>query len=216
MLQDDRKENVFEAIINSSKAQMEEEDLPTIRRGRNRKECTSINYRPLYFEIIDNIIQEIKTRYGSFSNLAFFHLLTHQKFEDYSKNFPDTLIASLETSYDTTFDYIRLKCELSVIYGSPEFRSMPIYKMVEFMKNNDLISGFKEVYQLAELILSIPNITSSVERSFSALKRILSFCRSTQGQDRLGALAIISIEKEILHKLRLNDSFYDRVLEKFL
>ena len=89
--------------------------------------------------------------------------------------------------------------------------------MAEFMKDHDLVDcGFKEVYKLAELILTIPCTTSSVEQSFSALKRIHTFCRSTQGQDRLSALAIISIENEILHGLKSKDTFYDLVIHKFL
>jgi len=77
---------------------------------------------------------------------------------------------------------------------------------------NELISAFQEVFKLSQLILTIPSITASVERSFSALKRIKSYQRSTQGQERLSSLSLISIEKELLHKEKKHLEFYDKVI----
>jgi hypothetical protein len=85
------------------------------------------------------------------------------------------------------------------------------------MKKKQLTVVMPEVYKLAVLILTIPSTTASVERSFSALKRIKSYCRSTQSQERLSGLALISIEKQLLHQLRHNliFKFQEAVLEKF-
>jgi len=58
------------------------------------------------------------------------------------------------------------------------------------MNFNKLDLGLKEVYKLAKLIATIPSITASAERTFSALKRIKKYCRSTQGQDRLSSISI--------------------------
>lgn len=79
------------------------------------------------------------------------------------------------------------------------------------MSENDLSSGFSEVYKLA-----IPCTISSVERSFSALRRINTYLRSTQTQERLSDLSLLSIEKEVLINLKNEQSFYDKVIEKFV
>ena len=50
--------------------------------------------------------------------------------------------------------------------------------------------------ELIELIVTIPVTRASVERSFSTMKRIKTFSRSTQTEERLSALALISIEKK--------------------
>ena len=57
--------------------------------------------------------------------------------------------------------------------------------------------------------------TSSVERSFSALKHIKTHARNSTGQDRLGALALMSIEKSLLLELKSKDKLYDAALAHF-
>ena len=51
------------------------------------------------------------------------------------------------------------------------------------------------------ILLTIPVTIASAERSFSKLKLIKSYLRSTMSQERLNGLAILSIEKYILTKL---------------
>ena len=53
--------------------------------------------------------------------------------------------------------------------------------------------------ELIETCMMVSNCTG--ERSFSKLKRLKSYLRSTMGQKRLTALSIMSIEWEILHSL---------------
>ena len=50
------------------------------------------------------------------------------------------------------------------------------------------------------------------ERCFSTLKRIKSFLRSTMGEDRLNALAMLSIERDFIQKL---PDFNDMVINLF-
>jgi hypothetical protein len=51
--------------------------------------------------------------------------------------------------------------------------------------------------KVIKLLLTIPVSTASAERSFSAMRRIKTYLRSTMGEDRLSALAILSIEKQL-------------------
>jgi len=67
------------------------------------------------------------------------------------------------------------------LYSSEDFKNKPIFEIIEFVNLNKLDLGLKEVYKLAKLIVTIPSTTASAERSFSALKRIKTYCRSTQG-----------------------------------
>ena len=53
-------------------------------------------------------------------------------------------------------------------------------------------------------------INSSAERSFSKLKLIKSYIRSVMSQERLSRLVILSIEKEMLKKLK-----YKKLISNF-
>ena len=48
------------------------------------------------------------------------------------------------------------------------------------------------------ILLTIPVTVATAERSFSKLKLIKSYIRSTMSQERLNGLAILSIEKHML------------------
>ncbi|GFV87647.1 retrovirus-related Pol polyprotein from transposon TNT 1-94 [Trichonephila clavipes] len=59
-------------------------------------------------------------------------------------------------------------------------------------------------------MLTVPVSTASAERSFSKLKLIKTYLRSTMSQDRLSALSVLSIEAEIVASVS-----YDIILKKF-
>jgi hypothetical protein len=80
---------------------------------------------------------------------------------------------------------------LTVLFASPEFRGKHVYRLVTFISENDVSSGFSEVYKLANLVPTSPCSKSSAERLFSALKRIKAYFRSTQTQETLCYLCIL-------------------------
>ena len=63
---------------------------------------------------------------------------------------------------------------------------------------NNLINVFQETVKLLEIICTIPISTVESERCFSTPKRIKSFTQNTMVQDRLSALAMCSIKKELI------------------
>ena len=64
------------------------------------------------------------------------------------------------------------------------------------------LDSFPNAYIAYRILLTIPVMVASVERSFSKLKLIKSYLRSTMSQERLSGLAILSIEKEMLEELK--------------
>jgi len=55
------------------------------------------------------------------------------------------------------------------------------------------------------ILLTIPVTVASTKRSFSKLKLLKSYLRSTMSQERLSGLALISIENDILEKIQYED-----------
>lgn len=57
------------------------------------------------------------------------------------------------------------------------------------------MGSFENMYKIFKIYLSIPMSSASSERSFSSLRRLLTFTRNTIGQERLINIAILHIEK---------------------
>ena len=60
-----------------------------------------------------------------------------------------------------------------------------------------------EVCVLLRLILVMPSTNAVSERSFSALRRIKTYLRSTMSQDRLNHLLVLHVHKELTDSLDL-------------
>ena len=73
-----------------------------------------------------------------------------------------------------------------------------------------LQAAFPGVLLLLSMVQTMAITTAPCERSFSSLKRIKSYLRSTMSDERLDSLAILSIEREVSSKIDL-----DSVIEKF-
>jgi hypothetical protein len=59
------------------------------------------------------------------------------------------------------------------------------------------------LFILLTIYMSLPVSSANAERSFFCLKRLKTYLRSTMGQERLSALAILNIEVEELKKIDL-------------
>ncbi|KAJ4444809.1 hypothetical protein ANN_06606 [Periplaneta americana] len=186
---------------------------------KRRKGDDELKYRQLYYSILDRMHMEITDRFSDYGKLQFTHLLESQKFSAYRENFPNEALNKLFQSYNSHFDQVRLKNELSVIYSAEvfDFSNKPMHEILSAIYENQLNQVIPEVLKLATLIVTIPATSASVERTFSALKRIKSYCRSTHTQERLSGLALISIEKSFLQKLCKwpNCNFKDEVINVF-
>ena len=60
---------------------------------------------------------------------------------------------------------------------------------------------FREVEKLMRILITYPASSCEAERSFSALRRLKTYLRSTMLQTRLNSLAICHIHKHILDEL---------------
>ena len=72
--------------------------------------------------------------------------------------------------------------------------------MLKTMHQNGLHDILPVLYKVASILATIPASSCSAEGSFSVLRRIKTFLRSTMGQDRLSNIAVINIEREYPNK----------------
>ena len=59
-------------------------------------------------------------------------------------------------------------------------------------------SSFPNVTVALRILATLPITSCECERSFSKLKRLKTYCRSTMGENRLNGLAMLYIHQEIL------------------
>ena len=71
--------------------------------------------------------------------------------------------------------------------------------------SSDMLSSMPEFGTACILFCTLPVTVSSAERRFSKLKLIKCYLRSSIAQERLDSLALISIEKEEVHSMDLDE-----------
>jgi hypothetical protein len=138
--------------------------------------------------------------------------LQGDRFDEYKDTFPDDALSSTIRAYPM-LNGSKLKTELSLIYSKQEFcacrGAVDLFQL--FMENN-LEEVFSETVTLLKVIITTPMTTAEAERCFSTLKRIKTFLRNTMTQERLNALALLSMEKRLVTEMT---DFNQRVIEKF-
>ena len=76
----------------------------------------------------------------------------------------------------------------------------------------NLQETFSETASLLNILITTPMTTAEAERCFSTLKIIKTFLRNSMGQERLNALAMLSMERELVLNMR---DFNEKVIDRF-
>ena len=103
----------------------------------------------------------------------------------------------LETQSESDIEELNLFTELkSLAHVSPPDNGTPL-EVIRFIYDSRLQDVFPNVTTALRILLTIPITVALAERSFSKLKLIKTYLRSTMSQNRLVGLAQISIENDI-------------------
>ncbi|XP_013882550.1 zinc finger MYM-type protein 1 [Austrofundulus limnaeus] len=164
-------------------------------------------------EVCDTILAHADHRFAFTKHLLSATLLQPNRFLQYNNQFPEEALKTTVEAYPM-LNKAKLKTELGLIYSMDEFRScrgaVSLFKL--FMDNN-VQDTFSETVTLLKIIITTPMSTAESDRCFSTLRRIKTFLRNTMSQDRLNALAMLSIEKNLVKNI---PDFNHRVTEKFI
>lgn len=165
--------------------------------------------------IVDIFIINVKERFDYKNHLNVSHLFLSTKFPMYENNFPSDHFNKTIEAYPF-LDVTKLKTELQLFYKRTDFRDINSSNhLLKFIIENNLILIFSESYKLLKIISTIPMTTAEAKRSFSTLKHIKTFLRNSMTEDRLTALAMLSIEKRIINNIpNFNEEVTNRFTEK--
>uniref|UniRef100_A0A7N0SZK7 HAT C-terminal dimerisation domain-containing protein n=1 Tax=Kalanchoe fedtschenkoi TaxID=63787 RepID=A0A7N0SZK7_KALFE len=206
--------NGFESSLNIAKKIASEMDVeakfPT-KRSKFRKKSFDENdneedvqtpeesFRIKYFlVVVDMAITSLENR---FENLKTFNSifgflfdakslksLTHDELRECCLKFHTTF--SHDNAIDVDLD--DLYSELKVLQVTLPNDCISSLKILEFVKVVDCYPNVMIAYRI---LLTVPVTVASAERSFSKLKLLKTYLRSSMSQERLNDLAILSIEK---------------------
>ncbi|KAL6530818.1 hypothetical protein OROGR_014678 [Orobanche gracilis] len=183
------------------------------------QQSASENYRTNYFLVlVDMALSQLKIRFEQIElfEYVFGFLFDASRLisldDEGLKDCCLKLEKSLTHGDDCDIDAKRLLSELQILQ---EMLPTAAYdyeipwnsvKILEFVKKMDMFPNILVAYRV---LLTIPITVASAERSFSKLKLIKSYLRTSMSQDRLNGLALLSIEKNMLKNINVENIIDD-------
>jgi hypothetical protein len=162
------------------------------------------------FEIIDKMVGELDRRFSGNESL----LRACCTIDPSSTSFLqlNQMLPIVDTFAYLGLDIDNLKAQVSV--ASNMFRiagkvSNSHDVLVELL---NMKVAFPDLLLFTQIVLTIPIASASAERSFSTMKRVKTYLRSTMTDQRLNDLCLLAIEREMSHALLIDPS---SVIDKF-
>jgi hypothetical protein len=172
-------------------------------------------FRRSYFvPVVDQAIVSLRRRFEQYQSYQkkfgfLFTSETLQSLDDMSlKSSCDNLGAVLTKDGKSDVDANDLYVELKFLQDFIPKENMGPLEILKFLKRHDCFPNASIAYRV---LLTIPVTVASAERSFSKLKLLKSYLRSTMTQQRLNDLATIALESEVLEKID-----YKHIIEDFI
>ncbi|XP_069502679.1 zinc finger MYM-type protein 1-like [Ambystoma mexicanum] len=165
----------------------------------NPKENFKVNF---FFAIIDTALQSVEERFTQMRQISsvfgFLYNIHSLKTEAAHQIFVHCLKLekALQHGDLKDIDASDLCNELQVIARRVQNKSSP-QDVLTFVYNNNLAKSMPNTCIALQILLTLPVSVASHERSFSKLKLIKSYIRSSMMQERLVGLATLSIEHDI-------------------
>uniref|UniRef100_A0A3Q2DVQ2 TTF-type domain-containing protein n=1 Tax=Cyprinodon variegatus TaxID=28743 RepID=A0A3Q2DVQ2_CYPVA len=91
----------------------------------------------------------------------------------------------------------------AAVQAFPDHVSASPREMLDYIYKEQILDLYGNLSIALRLLLTLPGTVASGERSFSSLKLIKTYLRSTMSQERLSGLALISIEYSVRRSLDL-------------
>lgn len=219
----------YDAICQDSKDLTEEPCLPRHRKIPRRYDAggqahqyeePKARYRHAYFETLELAAGEVEKRFDHED----IHTITEIEtllLKAGNGGTVDSLSSLIQSYLKNDIDLERLKIQLSLVQDmikTANSESIPVTKVTnvrtiaEAMNTSDIYKTMlSEVNRLLQLYFTFPVTTATAERSFSSLRRIKTFLRSTMTECRLNNLFLLYVHKSMTDTLDLSQIAKDFV-----
>ena len=166
-------------------------------------------YRVMYFGMLDAASTSLDQRFDSetwdFLGKAESALLVK-----------GASLTVLRDFYKTDLNPERLKLHIDMLHDLIEHKGLKITSLsdlVSFLKDDEAMRlMLPQVVQAVQLLLTVPLTTCTAERSFSQLRRLKTYLRTTMTQSRLNHTAILNCHSDMLKDINFYDVADDFIL----
>lgn len=215
-------DRLFDSTVAHSKnLRISEPQMPRYRKAPRRLDEGSQPYRYStakkylrcqYFEACDLLVNDIESR---FEEKEFMEpvlaiealLIKSANGKDFSQEFK--VVKSSCFQSDFCFDKLErhLGVLVDVIHQAlPQVKKITAIRTIcEAMNKGPYEVMLEEVHKLLRLYFTIPITSSTSERAFSTLRRVLTYLRSTMTQERLNNCMLLHVHKDLTDSLNLQD-----------
>ncbi|XP_069673117.1 zinc finger MYM-type protein 1-like isoform X1 [Periplaneta americana] len=159
-------------------------------------------------EVCDIITMQMNDRFLFSDHLSAVLLLEPSLFSKHRIIFPES---EFKIAVDVfKLNPVELRHELNVLYNRRDFeKAAGALILLNCIHENNLVTILPETVRLLQIIVTIPMPTGEAERCLSTLKRVKTFTQNTMKEDRLSALAMCSIENQLLASPNFNELVID-------
>jgi len=170
--------------------------------------CLQDHYRIICFlPVMDRLINEMEHRFGDDTTMPLFQAISashpnsgafldfkvlHPLIDAYQLDSAGSLASQLDV------------CEL-MLKQTEKPRNIP-----DLISKLNPAGGFPDLRRLLQLALTVPIANVAAERSFSSLRKIRTYVRSTMVEQCLSGIALLNIENELAKNID-----YDKIVDTF-
>ena len=172
------------------------------RSSLNTSQSLKVN---TYFPVLDHILSEMKRRFSE-THLGIMKAV--QACNPTSSHFlEESDLKEMSTLYSVNDDLLANECLLAkrTLADKNLESALDVYGHLL-----PLQTAFPILIKLFRIALTLAVSTAQCERSFSALKRIKTYLRTTMSEQRLSDMSLLSIERDLSNTISFDD-----VIERF-
>ncbi|XP_017474754.1 PREDICTED: uncharacterized protein LOC108365266 [Rhagoletis zephyria] len=191
-----------------------------LQPGENRDNSIQLsgrdNFRVNTFNVIlDRTLTELTRRreayqkiYSKFSLITDMKHLSNEELREKSIILSQYYTQDLEENLGNEMVFFKAYCtEKKILNYSP-------LELLKMLRQDNLQISYPNVEIALRMFVSIPISNCSAERSFSVLKRVKNYLRSSLSENKLNALALLTIESDLFLSIDCEDIIREFAAEK--
>ena len=162
-----------------------------------------------FFPALDMIVSELKSRFSENEQ----DILCALEAVVFDENVDESAFSTVSQFYLLDQDLLQAEHKLYCHFKASLAQNSSSAEVFKKLWSSDVLTMMPEVAKAIHIYTVIPATSCTAERSFSGLRRLKTYLRSTIGQSRLSSLALLHIEREYTNKVLAEDM--DKMINVF-